>query len=95
MTNRDLFHATMRFENGEALLHFEQGFMIPYDDWRRDGLPADVGNTHWPKIEAAPDLFDHLTLEHMVDRRQSFGGTATANVRAAIAEAKKALSGGE
>ncbi|MGD8700893.1 MAG: argininosuccinate lyase [Desulfosarcina sp.] len=36
-------------------------------------------------------LFDHLTLEHMVDRRQSQGGTATRNVKAALAEAKRAL----
>jgi uroporphyrinogen decarboxylase len=62
MTNRDLFHATMRFENGDALLHFEQGFMIPYEDWRRDGLPDGTTNTHWPKIEATPELFDHLNV---------------------------------
>jgi argininosuccinate lyase len=36
-------------------------------------------------------LFDHLTLEHMVDRRQSQGGTATRNVKAALAEAERAL----
>ena len=39
----------------------------------------------------ADDLFDHLTLEHMVNRRQSQGGTATRNVTAAIADARKAL----
>jgi len=38
------------------------------------------------------DIFDHLTLEHMVDRRQSAGGTGTANVMAAIAEAEKTLA---
>ncbi|BBO81746.1 argininosuccinate lyase [Desulfosarcina ovata subsp. sediminis] len=42
-----------------------------------------------------PDLFDHLTLEHMIDRRQSLGGTATDNVRQALAEARKALAAGE
>ncbi len=62
MTNRDLFHATMRFENGDSLLHLEQGFMIPFEDWRRDGLPAEVADTHWPKIAETPDLFDHLNV---------------------------------
>ena len=38
------------------------------------------------------DIFEHLTLEHMVDRRQSAGGTATGNVRAAIDVARKALA---
>ena len=41
----------------------------------------------------ADDLFDHLTLEHMVDRRKSHGGTAQTNVAAAIADARKALDG--
>jgi argininosuccinate lyase len=39
------------------------------------------------------DLYDHLTLEHMVDRRQSHGGTATANVTAAIENARRTLAG--
>jgi argininosuccinate lyase len=38
------------------------------------------------------DLFDHLTLEHMIDRRQSQGGTASHNVAAAIADARAALA---
>jgi argininosuccinate lyase len=38
------------------------------------------------------DLFDHLTLEHMIDRRQSRGGTASRNVAAAIADARAALA---
>jgi argininosuccinate lyase len=38
------------------------------------------------------DLFDHLTLEHMIDRRQSQGGTASQNVAAAIADARAALA---
>lgn len=38
-------------------------------------------------------LFDHLTLERMISRRQSAGGTATDNVRAAIALAKEKLAG--
>jgi argininosuccinate lyase len=42
-----------------------------------------------------PDIFEHLTLEHMIDRRQSAGGTATANVRAAIDAARRALADAE
>ena len=38
------------------------------------------------------DLFGHLTLEHMVNRRQSQGGTATENVLAAIDEARRVLA---
>jgi argininosuccinate lyase len=38
------------------------------------------------------DLFDHLTLEHMIDRRQSQGGTGSQNVAAAIAGARAALA---
>jgi argininosuccinate lyase len=45
-----------------------------------------------PQIKA--DIFEHLTLTHMIDRRQSQGGTATANVAQAIADAKKALDDG-
>jgi len=37
------------------------------------------------------DLFDHLTLEHMIDRRQSAGGTAPDNIRDAIAIARQSL----
>ncbi len=38
------------------------------------------------------DLFDHLTLEHMISRRQSAGGTATDNVKAAIQAARQKLA---
>jgi argininosuccinate lyase len=37
------------------------------------------------------DIFDHLTLEAMVDRRTSAGGTARENVMAAIAKAESDL----
>ncbi|MGD9364853.1 MAG: argininosuccinate lyase [Desulfobacteraceae bacterium] len=37
------------------------------------------------------EIFDHLTLEHMISRRLSAGGTAQANVRTAVAGAKKDL----
>jgi argininosuccinate lyase len=38
------------------------------------------------------DIFDHLTLEHMIARRQSAGGTAASNVRAAIDTARQELA---
>ncbi len=38
------------------------------------------------------DLFEKLTLEHMISRRLSAGGTAPDNVKAAIAQAKKKLA---
>ncbi len=53
-------------------------------------LTLDELKSFTPLIQA--DLFDHLTLAHMVDRRQSVGGTATGNVMRAIADAKKALA---
>ncbi len=37
------------------------------------------------------DIFDVLTTEEMINRRKSFGGTATENVLAAINEAEKGL----
>jgi argininosuccinate lyase len=40
-------------------------------------------------IEA--DIFDHLTVEAMISRRLSDGGTARKNVRAAIDAAKANL----
>ena len=38
------------------------------------------------------DVFDVLSLEHMIDRRQALGGTATTTVQTAIADAAKALA---
>ena len=46
-------------------------------------------NTHSNLIEE--DIFEHLTLENMIDRRISAGGTATENVRQAIVNAKAQL----
>ncbi len=56
-----------------------------------DQLTLDELKSFSPLIKA--DVFDHLTLEAMIDRRQSLGGTATENVAQAIAEARKALAG--
>ncbi|MCG6910723.1 MAG: argininosuccinate lyase [Deltaproteobacteria bacterium] len=41
------------------------------------------------------DIFDFLSIETMIDRRRSFGGTATENVAAAIAAGEKELDGQE
>jgi argininosuccinate lyase len=38
------------------------------------------------------DLYEHLTLEHMISRRLSDGGTAPETVRAAVESAKKYLA---
>jgi len=38
------------------------------------------------------DIFDVLTIQKMIDRRTAFGGTATGNVRAAVANAENELS---
>jgi argininosuccinate lyase len=39
----------------------------------------------------AADIFDHLSIAQVINRRKSFGGTATENVKAAIAEAEKEI----
>ena len=38
------------------------------------------------------DIFEHLTVAHMIDRRQSLGGTATVRVVEALSDARKELS---
>ncbi len=52
-------------------------------------LSLDELKKHASVIEE--DLFDHLTLEYMIDRRVSEGGTATESVQKAILEAEKQL----
>jgi argininosuccinate lyase len=56
-----------------------------------DQLTLDELKSFSPLIDA--DIFDHLTLAHMIDRRQSPGGTATKNVTRALDEARNALAG--
>lgn len=56
-----------------------------------DQLTLDELTSFSPLIDA--DIFDHLTLAHMIDRRQSPGGTATENVTRALDEARNALAG--
>ena len=41
----------------------------------------------------AEDVLDILSVEQMIERRTSHGGTAKANVMAAIERAEKALKG--
>jgi argininosuccinate lyase len=56
-----------------------------------DQLSLDELKSFSPLIKA--DIFDHLTLEVMIDRRTSLGGTATENVARSIEDAKKVLAG--
>jgi argininosuccinate lyase len=37
------------------------------------------------------DIYEHLSIEQMINRRKSFGGTATENVLSAIADAEKEM----
>ena len=55
-----------------------------------DQLTLEEFKQFSPLIKA--DIFAHLTLEHMIDRRQSMGGTATENVVRAIAVARQILA---
>jgi uroporphyrinogen decarboxylase len=59
MTNRDLFHATMRRENGERLLHVIQGFNVVLSDWQAQGLPLEIALPPFWGLSPTPDLFDH------------------------------------
>ena len=54
MTNREVFHATMRRENGDHLLQLKQGFNIPHGQWLAEGLPAGVADVNMgaPQLEA-------------------------------------------
>jgi argininosuccinate lyase len=56
-----------------------------------DQLSLDELKSFSPQIKA--DIFDRLTLEVMIDRRTSLGGTATENVARSIEDAKKVLAG--
>jgi len=62
MTNRDLFHATMHRENGDQLLHIEQGFNIPISQWHDQGLPSNIVEPTFHGITETPDLFDHFNV---------------------------------
>lgn len=62
MTNRELFHATMRRENGHEMLHMEQGFNIPYEQWLANGLPQDVANVGSVELTPGKSLHDHMNV---------------------------------
>ena len=67
MTNRELFHATMRRENGDKLLHLEQGFNIPYKKWYKQGMPLHVQNAKWAFLTEYENLYDHFNVAGMID----------------------------
>ena len=62
MDNRELFHATMKHENGNELLHMEQGFNIDYNQWKQDGLPENVKNADFPFLSQEINLFDYMNV---------------------------------
>jgi len=66
MTNRELFHATMRNENDGQLLHFELGFNIPYKKWYRQGMPAYVQPLDWAQLTECENLYDHFNVSGML-----------------------------
>ena len=64
--NRELFHAAMRRENGEQLLHFEQGFNIPYKKWHKQGMPPHVQTVDWAYLTETENLYDHFNVSGML-----------------------------
>ena len=63
MSNRELFHATMRRENGDRLLHYELGYNAgTLDKWYKQGLPRDILAPELFGVRPTPDLFDHLNI---------------------------------
>jgi hypothetical protein len=62
MTNRELFQSTMRRENGDKLLHMEQGFNIRYDQWLQEGLPTSVEDAGNVSLGDAENLYDHFNV---------------------------------
>ena len=66
MTNRELFHATMRRENGGQLLHFELGFNVPYKKWYAQGMPGHVQPLDWAQLTEYENLYDHFNVSGML-----------------------------
>jgi hypothetical protein len=62
MTNRELFDATMRNENGDKILHLEQCFNVPVNNWYREGLPRHVVPDQIPAVSEKENLFDHFNV---------------------------------
>jgi len=61
MTNRELFHATMLGENGDKLLHVEQGFNVPYKKWYKQGMPSHVQSAR-AELSEWENLHDHFNV---------------------------------
>ena len=55
-----------------------------------DALTLDELKRFAPQVKA--DIFERLTVEALIDRRRSQGGTAPENVTRALADARKALA---
>ena len=55
-----------------------------------DDLTIDQFKTFSDLIE--PDVFDYLSIEQMITRRISYGGTGYENVKQAVQQAKKELN---
>lgn len=73
MTNRELFHATMRGENGDKLLYMEQGFNIPHEEWIKDGMPPHVQNVDFAQLTEYENLYDHTNVSgHLMCRFEQF-----------------------
>ena len=52
----------MKRENGDLLLHMEQGFNVNYDEWLETGLPTEVSNAYSPSIDDRVNLYDHMNV---------------------------------
>lgn len=63
MTNRELFHATMRRENGDRLLHYELNYNArSLERWYAQGLPREIRQPQLAGVAPTPDLFDYLNI---------------------------------
>lgn len=63
MNNRELFHATMRRENGSLLLHAEMGHHKDLGkSWPTQGLPAHVSFTGPCALTDGENVFDHFNM---------------------------------
>ncbi|MBI2940872.1 MAG: hypothetical protein HYY04_10585 [Chloroflexi bacterium] len=67
--NRELFHATMRRENGDRLLHIVQGFLPKVEEWQVQGLPEEIVQPPFVGVSPTPDLFDHFNVSKLAHCR--------------------------
>jgi uroporphyrinogen decarboxylase len=53
----------MSCDNGDDLLHMEQGFNIHYEEWVQQGLPSSVANNpDWLSLDHGENLYDHFNV---------------------------------